>query len=318
MSDAAPSSIPEAAARSSTPPSAAADVFASQPASDIYFKASAASLALNIVVDPNSFAVSRSICRSFPVAPLIAETSDIALSKFFPTSIDCVTKSFMALTHIWIAFDARSARIPFMTVKPPLAFSADWPASSIASPRSSPASDDSFSASSRLSSSFVVLLMSASALFISIRICDIDFSFALCAALDFISSFSSSATTFSCCLYSSDVVPTVISSCFSFALSSLYVFTRLSCFFAFASYCVCIALYSAFNVDSLFFCSVSFLFNTSCFAVSAAVDVSFFPYSEVTTFISDDTSFRFCVICFNAALYSDSPVSLTAPPKPAI
>ena len=64
MSDADARSIPDAAARSSTPPSADADVFASQPASDMYFSASAASLALNIVVDPNSFAVSRSIARS--------------------------------------------------------------------------------------------------------------------------------------------------------------------------------------------------------------------------------------------------------------
>ena len=230
----------------------------------------------------------------------------------------CFKKSFIASTHALIAVDARSARTPFMTVKPPDADSADDPASSIASPRSSPSSAASFSAVSSSSSDFVVLLTSASALLIAIRICDMVCSFASCAALDFISSFSSSATTFSCALYSSDVTPTVASSCFSFALSSLYDSTSSSCFLVLSLYCVSIALYSAFSVDSLFFCSVSFLFRTSCFAVIAAMDVSFLPYKDVTTFISDDTSFRFCVIDFNAALYSDSPVNLTAPPNPAI
>ena len=85
--------ISEVVARS-RPSAAASDIIpsiplsidvVSQPAIAIYCRASADSDAENLVLAPISLALSVRLCRSFPLAPLIAETLDIAASKDEPT-----------------------------------------------------------------------------------------------------------------------------------------------------------------------------------------------------------------------------------------
>ena len=81
MSEVVPRSSPEAAAKLRTPsiPESISSVF--QPAIAMYWNASAASLALNLVVAPISFALSVRASRSSPVEPEMAATVDMALSK---------------------------------------------------------------------------------------------------------------------------------------------------------------------------------------------------------------------------------------------
>ena len=76
---------PDAAARSITPsmPESISSVF--QPAIAIYSNALAASVALNFVFAPISFALSDSFSKSAPAAPEIADTFDIPASKSEPT-----------------------------------------------------------------------------------------------------------------------------------------------------------------------------------------------------------------------------------------
>ena len=81
MSDVVARSSPDAAARCMMPsmPESMSPVF--QPAIAMYDMASAASDALNLVFSPISRALSRRACRSSPVAPEIAATLAMALSK---------------------------------------------------------------------------------------------------------------------------------------------------------------------------------------------------------------------------------------------
>ena len=81
MSDVVARSSPDAAARFMMPsmPESMSPVF--QPAIAMYDMASAASDALNLVFSPISRALSRRACRSSPVAPEIAATLAMALSK---------------------------------------------------------------------------------------------------------------------------------------------------------------------------------------------------------------------------------------------
>ena len=76
--------------------------------------------------------------------------------------------------------------------------------------------------------------------------------------------------------------------------------------------------YCAWSVASLPFCCSSFLLSTSDLALSASVLVSPLSYCDATSFISEETSRRFCVMFLRAARYSLSPTSFTAPPKLAI
>ena len=76
---------PEAAARFIIPGRPLSILSVSQPAIAIYLRASEASVALNFVAAPISLAFSVSAARSSPVAPEIAETSDIPASKLDPT-----------------------------------------------------------------------------------------------------------------------------------------------------------------------------------------------------------------------------------------
>ena len=62
----------------------------SQPAIAIYVKASAASVAENLVLAPISRALSLRVSKSSPVTPLIAFTFDIAASKSMPTATEAV------------------------------------------------------------------------------------------------------------------------------------------------------------------------------------------------------------------------------------
>ena len=84
--------ISEVVARS-RPSAAASDIMPSiplsidlvfQPAIAIYCKASADSEAENFVFAPISLALSVRLCKSLPLAPLIADTFDIAASKDEP------------------------------------------------------------------------------------------------------------------------------------------------------------------------------------------------------------------------------------------
>ena len=122
-------------------------------------------------------------------------------------------------------------------------------------------------------------------------------------------SFSSNASVF----FSISFVVFITSA--SALLSSICHFVTASLFSPYSFF----ASSSIFSTsETFFFCSSSRLFNTSFLAVRAAAELSFLPYSAVTFFISDETRARFCVICFNAALYSVSPCSAILPPKPAI
>ena len=93
MSDACARPIPAAAARLSTPGRPSIDSCVSQPASAMYPRASAASVALNCVVAPNSRAVSSSCASWSPVAPDRAATFDIDDSNAEPTSYTPCAKS---------------------------------------------------------------------------------------------------------------------------------------------------------------------------------------------------------------------------------
>ena len=86
ISDVVARSSPEAAARFMMPsiPFSMSSVF--HPAIAIYFMASAASDAENLVFAPISFALSDSFCSSVPVEPETAETFAIASSKEAPVS----------------------------------------------------------------------------------------------------------------------------------------------------------------------------------------------------------------------------------------
>ena len=77
ISDTAASSSPEAAARFMTPSMPPIISFVFQPAIAIYSMACPASLAVNLVVAPISFAFSERSPKSSPVAPEIACTVDI-------------------------------------------------------------------------------------------------------------------------------------------------------------------------------------------------------------------------------------------------
>ena len=118
MSEAAPSSMPEAAARLRTPPRALVDCSTSHPASAIYFRASAASDAEKVVVAPNSRAQASSVSSSSPVAPDIACTSDMVLVKFWPSSMTLLTRSLIPSIAARIASAARFASVALKTVKP--------------------------------------------------------------------------------------------------------------------------------------------------------------------------------------------------------
>ena len=85
MSDTSPNSSPDAAASFITPGNPDIIFSVSHPAIAMYFKASADSVALNLVVAPISFALSANLARSFCVAPEIAPTSLIPASKLAPT-----------------------------------------------------------------------------------------------------------------------------------------------------------------------------------------------------------------------------------------
>ena len=78
-------SSPAAAARSIRPGVASMISLVVKPADARFSIASAASVAENFVVDPNSLAVSSRRSRSFPVAPDIPATRDMAASKSEPT-----------------------------------------------------------------------------------------------------------------------------------------------------------------------------------------------------------------------------------------
>ena len=134
MSDALPSSIPAAAARFKTPPRAFADVSASQPASDMYFNASAASVAENTVVAPNCLAVSSSFFICSSDAPDIALTSLIVAVKSVPKPTTLLARLVQPDTNFVITLDARFASVAFHVEKLPSAFFADLPASSTDSP----------------------------------------------------------------------------------------------------------------------------------------------------------------------------------------
>ena len=155
MSEASAKSMPEAAARSRTPPSASIDVSASQPANAIYPSASAASLALNFVVLPNSFAVSRSFASSSSLAPDSAATFAMDESKFLPTSIVSFAMSFSLFITSLMMF---AARLPSATAN---AFKPPFVVLSRSSPTSSTSSSTWTSASFQSSISFEVLLIAA-------------------------------------------------------------------------------------------------------------------------------------------------------------
>ena len=105
MSEAAPSSMPEAAARFRTPPRALVDCSTSHPASAIYLRASADSEAENTVVAPYSLAVDSSSSSSSPVAPDMAWTSDMVPVKPMPRSSTLPARFFSP----WIAERIASA-----------------------------------------------------------------------------------------------------------------------------------------------------------------------------------------------------------------
>ena len=85
ISDTVPKSSPLAAARFITPEILFNISFVFQTAIAIYLKASALSVALNFVLAPISIALSLNCVNCVPVAPLIAFTSDIALSNELAT-----------------------------------------------------------------------------------------------------------------------------------------------------------------------------------------------------------------------------------------
>ena len=116
MSDAAPSSIPEAAARFRTPGRPAADCCADHPARDMYFSASADCVAVNIVDAPYSRAVSCSMAYSCPVAPEMAATSAIICVYSVPSPILSCTKSLNPFAILM----APMARAIFLMVSPRL------------------------------------------------------------------------------------------------------------------------------------------------------------------------------------------------------
>ncbi len=87
ISETVPRLSPEAAARFSTPGKPANICCVSQPAIAMYFKPSAASLALNFVVAPISLASASNLAKSSPVAPEMAPTSLMAASKSMPNFV---------------------------------------------------------------------------------------------------------------------------------------------------------------------------------------------------------------------------------------
>ena len=110
--------MPDAAARFSTPPSALVDCSTSQPASAMYFRASADCEALKTVVDPYSRAVASSFSNSAPVAPESAATSDIVLENSRPRSTTFCASSLIPEIAARIASAARFASVALNTVKP--------------------------------------------------------------------------------------------------------------------------------------------------------------------------------------------------------
>ena len=210
---------------------------------------------------------------------------------------------------------ARLASVALNVVNPPpLARSAFSPASSTASP-SLPAlpsacdidapipSADPDAPAIFVSSSLIsleVLLMSAFALFICVRSLDMAISLAFTADDDLSTSCARPATTFDCALYSGEVLPSVASICASFCFSASYDATSVLCLVLFSAYCAFMARYCAVRTFSFSFCTDSLLFSTCVCSVNAACESSLLAYCELTTFICDPTSRRFCEIRVNA------------------
>ena len=242
-------------------------------------------------------------------------------SNFFRASDELIASPARLWTPLMAdmtMLPARFAIAPFRTVKPPSALRALSPASSTALPSFSLESDDFPICDSRSLMSAFVLLMSVCALFICVRIRDMERSFWSLASVDFSTCSFRFATTSACCLYSVEDVPSSRPMRSSSDFSLLYEATSCSCFSLFCWYSLPIFSYCSRSTDSFDFCSSSRWVSAVCLAVSASMLVSFLSYCEDTSLSSDETSFRFCEMLRNAARYSDSPVSLTAPPKLAI
>ena len=105
-------SDPEAAARFMIPPIPETISFVFHPAIAMYSIAFAASVAENCVVAPICFAFDVSSFRSFPVAPEIDATEDIALSKFVPALMAPVVRLFSPFPTTDTAFDPIAAIAP--------------------------------------------------------------------------------------------------------------------------------------------------------------------------------------------------------------
>ena len=95
----------------------------------MYLRASAALLAEKTVV-AYSLAQASSFSKSSPVAPLIADTSDMVLVKFWPNSMTFPTRFLIPSTARMIASAARFANVALNMVKPSSAFLAELSTSS--------------------------------------------------------------------------------------------------------------------------------------------------------------------------------------------